>query len=139
MTDPLDEVLATLLPGEDDWPAGDSVSAQMRRDVDAAPDAGAALNRLLGALPAGFRRGDEATLRAVEAAEPEAFERVVTLAYIAYYTDPAVRAVIERVTGYEARPPQPLGYELPPFDEELLAVQRRRAPFWRDPDAEAGA
>ena len=59
------------------------------------------------------------------------FERLVTLAYTAYYIEPRVRAVIERETGYENRPPQPLGYALEPFDERLLDKQRQRAPFWR--------
>lgn len=134
MTDQLDDLLATLLPGAPGWPAGDTVSLQVRRDLDAAPDARAALDTLLPAL-ANFRRGDEAGLRMVEASHKAAFERVVTLVYIAYYTEAAVRSAIERETGYEARPPQPLGYDLPPFDEALLDVQRRRAPFWRDPDA----
>jgi hypothetical protein len=46
--------------------------------------------------------------------------------YRGYYTLPVVR----RAVGVD-RPPQPIGYELPPFDPALLAVQRQRAPFWR--------
>jgi hypothetical protein len=133
MTDTLPELLATLLPGDTDWPSGDTIAAFL--SADAAP----AFATILAQLPPGFVRGDEATLRAIEAACPEAFERVVTESYLAYYTDPAVRGVIERLTGYEARPPQPHGYALPPFDETVLAVQKQRAPFWRDPDAEAPA
>jgi hypothetical protein len=44
-----------------------------------------------------------------------------------------VRRVVEQETGYEDRPPQPLGYELEPFDEALLERQRARQPFWRRP------
>ena len=135
MTQALADVLATLLPGDADWPCGDTIEGQVRRDLDAAPDAEAAWQALHAVLPSDFRRGDEAALRAIKAAQADAFERVVAAAYVAYYTDPAVRHAIERLTGYEARPPQPLGYALPPFDESLLAVQRHRAPFWRDPDA----
>jgi hypothetical protein len=117
-------LLDTLLPGDADWPAAgrlDGIEDEVA--AEAAP--------VLAALPAGFAAGDEAALRAIEAAQPAAFERLVAAVYLAYYTHPAVRAVLERVTGYEARPPQPLGYELPPFDERLLDTQRKRAPFWR--------
>lgn len=121
------DLLATLIPGDADWPCGDTVALS--------PEVAPACAEILAALPPDFARGDEAALRAVEASHRAAFDRVVTEAYIAYYTDPAVRAVIERLTGYEARPPQPLGYQLPPFDESLLAIQKQRAPFWRDPEA----
>jgi hypothetical protein len=136
MTDPLPLLLATLLPGDGDYPSGAGAAAQLRQDM-AAPDAAAALGEVLAALSPGFAAGDEAALRRIEAALPQAFDRVVTAAYIAYYTDPEVRLVIERLTGYAARPPQPQGYELPPFDESLLEVQKRRAPFWRDPEQSA--
>ncbi len=128
-------VLATLLPGEPPWPSGAALAATVSADLAASAAGTAALARVLDALPPGFAAGDEASLRTIEAADPAAFERIVTAAYIAYYTDPEVRRVLESVTGYEARPPQPLGYELPPFDESLLERQRARPPFWRDPDA----
>ncbi len=32
--------------------------------------------------------------------------------------------VVEELTGYAARPPQPLGYALPSFDETLLVSRR---------------
>ncbi|WP_372619358.1 hypothetical protein [Falsiroseomonas sp.] len=131
MTTPLAALLDTLLPGDADWPAAgtlEGVVEQVAADAAPAP--------LLAALPAGFATADaesrEAALRALEAAEPAAFERLVVAAYLAYYTHDPVRAVLERLTGYAAHPPQPLGYELPPFDESLLETQRKRAPFWRD-------
>lgn len=79
-----------------------------------------------------------AALQHLEAAEPMAFGRLVAAACTAYYVDPRVRAVVEVRTGYPARPPQPDGYDLPPFDDALLETQRRRAPFWRpaDPDGD---
>lgn len=127
----LQPVLDTLLPGDADWPSAGSLPGLAAQVIDdAAPDG------LLAALPAGFAALDadaqEEALRVLEAAQPAAFERLVAAAYLAYYTHPEVRAVLERLTGYEARPPQPLGYELPPFDEALLETQRRRAPFWRE-------
>ena len=128
----LDAVLDTLLPGDADWPAGGALdlAASVTEDVGAET-----LRTLLDRLPPHFAAGDvdrrEAALRTIEAELPDAFARLVDAAYLAYYTAPAVRAVIERVTGYEARPPQPLGYELEPFDEHLVEKQRQRAPFWR--------
>ena len=130
--DALAAILATLLPGDGEWPAaaGLDLAAAVRGDLDPGQ-----LAALVAALPADFVAGDadarEGRLRAIEAAQPAAFERLVGAAYLAYYTHPAVRAVIERTTGYAARPPQPLGYALEPFDEALLARQKQRAPFWR--------
>lgn len=129
----LDAVLGTLLPGDGPWPcaAGLGLAGGLRAELgeDAA--------RLLAGLPGGFAALDaparEQALRALEAAEPARFERLVVAAYTAYYVDARVRATIERETGYEDRPPQPLGYELEPFDEALLERQRARAPFWRRP------
>ena len=37
----------------------------------------------------------------------------------------ALIADLKERVGYEARPPQPLGHDLPPFDESLLARQKR--------------
>jgi hypothetical protein len=131
VSDLLASVLTTLLPGDADWPGAgtlDGLAAQVAADAPS--------EALLAALPAGFAalpaEAREAALRDVEAAEPAAFERLVAATYLAYYTHDAVRDVLERVTGYEARPPQPLGYDLPPFDDSLLETQRRRAPFWRE-------
>ena len=70
-------------------------------------------------------------MRTLEVGQPALFERLIAVAYTAYYVDARVRATIERETGYENRPPQPLGYVLEPFDERLLDRQRQRAPFWR--------
>ena len=134
-TDLLMIVLDTLLPGDGPWPSARDVDlAQgLRADIDG--DSERQIDIVLAALPPGFATADaqarEAALRAIEAMHPAAFEHLVTLAYTAYYVEPRVRTVIERETGYENRPPQPLGYALEPFDERLLDKQRQRAPFWR--------
>jgi hypothetical protein len=127
----LDAVLSTLLPGDGPWPDAGTLglAGLVRADLgDQAAILGAA-------LPERFATAGEearvATLRALETARPELFERLIAVAYTAYYVDARVRATIERETGYENRPPQPLGYVLEPFDERLLDRQRRRAPFWR--------
>ena len=134
-TKQFEAVLSTLLPAHGPWPSGATVAGVVATDLAASLEDRAALAWLLAALPGEFTAGDEDALRAVEEAEPERVGRVVNAAYLAYYTDPVVRAVLEEETGYEARPPQPLGYELPPFDEGLLERQRARAPFWRDTKA----
>ncbi len=131
MTDRLAALLATLIPGDADWPSGAIVAPVVAADLAGVEAA------VLAVLPADFAAGDEAAVHECEVALPAPFERVVTALYIAYYTDPQVRRVLEARTGYEARPPQPLGYELPPFDDALLDRQRLRAPFWRDPDKES--
>lgn len=69
----------------------------------------------------------EDVLRAVETAEPDFFAALVEHTYRGYYVRPDVHAAI----GYPARPPQPLGYVLQPFRDDLLTTQRGRAPFWR--------
>ena len=66
-------------------------------------------------------------LRAVELARPAFFAALVDHTYRGYYTLPEVH----RAVGWESRPPQPLGHQLPVFDPALLARQRERAPFWR--------
>jgi len=77
----------------------------------------------------------DAALARFESEDPENFERLLTAAYNAHYTDPGIRDVIARLTGYENRPPQPLGYALEPFDESLLENVKAMKPFWR-PDGE---
>ena len=67
-------------------------------------------------------------LQRVEQAQPTFFAALVEHTYRGYYTHPQV----QRTLG--SRPPQPIGYNLPPFDPALLDLQRRRAPFWRAPD-----
>jgi hypothetical protein len=87
-------------------------------------------------LPKNFytlsRVSQTAYLSTVEKEQPAAFQAVLKAAYSAYYTDQAVRQILETKTGYEARPPQPYGYELQSFDEELLEPVRAKGPIWRE-------
>jgi len=68
-----------------------------------------------------------AVLEAVEHLQPAFFAALVEHTYRGYYTLPAVQSGV----GFEPRPPQPLGHQLPPFDPSLLELQRQRVPFWR--------
>jgi hypothetical protein len=72
--------------------------------------------------------GQDAVLRAVEAAQPRLFWRLLHLTYTAYYAD----ARVQRALGYAAGPPLPRGHALPPFDESRLEAIRRRGKLWRD-------
>lgn len=136
--EPLAALLDTLLPGDGaEWPAAGThgLADRVRELATAMPGGSAALAAVLAALPEDFADGTqtarESRLRRIEAEQPEALEKTVTAAYNAYYTDPAIRDIIERLTGYENRPPQPKGYALPPFDESLLEQVKARGPIWR--------
>jgi hypothetical protein len=76
--------------------------------------------------------GQDAVLRRTEVEHPAFFAALLSHAYRGYYTDPRVLRALEGATGYPARPPQPLGHAIEPWDEGLLARQRDRAPFWRE-------
>jgi choline dehydrogenase-like flavoprotein len=69
----------------------------------------------------------DAVLRHVEATHPAFFEALVQHTYSGYYSHPAVL----RLLGLEARPPQPRGYHLEPFDPGLLDNIKRRGPLYR--------
>lgn len=133
-------VLDRLLPGDADWPAAGrlGLAAAVRGFAAGGPDDGAGASRVLADLPADFETlaGEErdAALATRERDDPAGFEALINAAYTIYYTDPRVLAVVERLTGYAARPPQPLGHELPPFDERLLDRVKQRQPFWRRVD-----
>ena len=66
-------------------------------------------------------------LRKVENDDPEAFSDLVKQTYNAYYTRPDVQASL----GIDG-PPQPLGFELPAFDESRLARVQAMGKLWRD-------
>ncbi len=67
-------------------------------------------------------------LRTVEAESPESFAMLVRHTYAGYYSNPRI---IEAM-GLEARPPQPLGFELDPFDPSTVEKVRERGKVWRD-------
>ena len=70
-----------------------------------------------------------AVLRAVEAEHPDPFRTLVELTYTAYYTNPAIQALL----GSDAQPPQPHGYPPPPpFDPRRLERVKQRGQLWLD-------
>jgi Gluconate 2-dehydrogenase subunit 3 len=70
----------------------------------------------------------DAVLRDVERRHPELFEAILQHTYNAYYSHPTVI----RLLGIDG-PPQPRGYPLPPFDNDLTENVRRRGPIYRRP------
>ena len=128
-----DALFDTLLPGDGNFPPASATSLAAR--VAMHDRFAATLPPILARLPQGF--GDRPatarieTLRAVELANPSAFAALQTGAYSLYYTHPAVAAAIARTTGLVARPPQPEGYTLKPFDPALVAVPAARRRQYR--------
>jgi len=70
-------------------------------------------------------------IRAFEKAQPAVFNALLEVVYIAYYGDERVH----RRIGWRTGALQPLGFELPPFDEAILDKTRRRQSFWRPIDS----
>ena len=66
-------------------------------------------------------------LREVESASPAFFDELVRLTYVGYYSRPSVATAL----GLEARPPQPLGFEMQQGDLSLVENVRKRGPVYR--------
>lgn len=71
----------------------------------------------------------DAVLRHVEGEHRAFFEALVSQVYTSYYS----HAVVIQLLGLEARPPQPLGHALPPFDPTITRVMSARRPLYRRP------
>ena len=67
-------------------------------------------------------------LRDVESTSPEFFDELVRLTYVGYYSQPRVAAAL----GLEARPPQPLGFDMQQGDLSLVDNVTKRGPIYRD-------
>lgn len=66
-------------------------------------------------------------IREIEQSLATEFANVLEVVYLAYYAQPDVH----RRIGWRTGPLQPLGFELPPFDETILENIKKREPFWR--------
>lgn len=132
--DPLiSALLSSLLPGDSDWPSAAVTGLQdwFGRRIDASPALADAVGWLRIVLPADFAIRAPSLrlvdLKGCEAADPARFAVVVTEAVSGYYIDPAVLRVVEAKTGFPARPPQPMGHRLEPFDFSILEGRKRPA------------
>jgi hypothetical protein len=137
----LRQVLDVLIPGTSALPAAGQAGAADH--VEGRAEATPALRRRLGEglatiailaarrHPGGFAALDhdqrETVLRSASTEVPDAFDALIIHAYSGYYALPQVLAGI----GAPARPPQPLGHEMAPLDDRLLARVKERLPLYR--------
>jgi hypothetical protein len=122
----LTALLDVLLPGDGDFPPASATTLPSRLLAD--PPFAGTVPPILAALNDGITAE---TVGGVERDHPAAFAALLTGVYSLYYTDPGVAAALARLTGYQTRPPQPAGYDLPAFDPALLAIPAARAPLYR--------
>ena len=61
-----------------------------------------------------------------ESSDPELFELLLEIVYTAYYSDTRVH---ERI-GWKSGALQPDGHPMPPWNESILEIVRKREPFW---------
>ena len=137
----LKEAMDIIIPPVDDLPgAGEMGLAQNAEEIaDRIPEYGLAVRRVVDALTldpsaraeGGFTALEQDqridALKSIEASIPELFDKFVDIVYIAYYSDERVHNRI----GWRSGPLQPLGWEHPPFDPEILETVAKRKPFWR--------
>ncbi len=135
-------VLDRLIPPSGELPgAGDlGVAGYIDRAASGSADLRRPILAVLGQIEAAAGRNhalsfadlsgeqQDAVLRQVESSEPEPFGTLLRQAYNGYYSSPKVI----RGLGLEARPPQPLGYELDPGDLSALENVRRRGRAYRE-------
>lgn len=74
----------------------------------------------------------QAILQQVESSEPDAFAALLFVVSADYYEAEAVL----RAFGWRVTPPQPQGYSLPPFSEDLLAPVKQRPALWRSAEGD---
>ena len=136
------EVLDRIVPGRDGFPgAGELGVAQHVSGVAASnPDLGRLFQDGLASIESASREAHSAAfadladdqkvevLRTVEAGSPQFFAMLVRHTYAGYYSDSRVIELL----GLEARPPQPLGFDLDPFDPSMVEKVRERGKVWRD-------
>ena len=136
------DVLDQLVPGHDGFPGAGELGVAQHVGSVAASDP--ALGRLfhdgLASIESASRRTHSAAfadladdqkvqvLRTVEAESPQFFAMLVRHTYAGYYSN---RTIIE-LLGLEARPPQPLGFDLEPFDPSTVEKVKERGKIWRD-------
>ena len=129
----LSAIFATVLPGDDLYPAASSL--RMVERASDYPHFAPAIAGAMAALPSDFasltRDARVSALRDLEEREPDLMFGLVTAAYSLYYSDETVLKVIAEVENYTPRAPQPEGYALEPFDLSAVALPAAHAPSWR--------
>lgn len=130
-------VMDRLVPPIDELPGAGAMG--LAPEVETMAGQHAAFHRALvglldGLAAEGFAAlpgpGQDGAIAAFENAQPTMFNTLLEAVYLAYYGDERVH----RRIGWRTGPLQPLGFDLPPFDEAILDKTRRRSPFWRPVD-----
>ena len=136
------EVLNRLVPTHDDLPgAGDvgvvdyldragGASLPLRRvltDVLAAIEAVSQTDYVASFGSLSIDRKNS-VLQKIESADGPGFTKLLRRTYAGYYSEPTVLEAL----GIDARPPQPRGYSLAPFDTAILERVRKRDQAYRD-------
>lgn len=122
-----------IIPGDDVYPAPSAIGlpSRLAGHERFAPTADAVLGLLPEPISKLPREAAISALRAVEAAHPLVFGWLIIAVYSLYYSDPAVLPAIEQDFDYAARPPQPLGHSMEPFDPASVVVPASRGPQYR--------
>ncbi|PZC48527.1 MAG: Gluconate 2-dehydrogenase subunit 3 [Chloroflexi bacterium] len=135
------QVLERLIPAEDGFPsAGDLKLEEHIKFMGARhpylnevfADGFAIINETSNeALGADFvslaTNNKDDVLKLVEKRAPEFFQELLRHTYTGYY----INSTVVRLLKIQGRPPQPEGYDLPPFDLKLLDSVKKRSPFYR--------
>jgi hypothetical protein len=123
-------VAGHLIPAAHGMPsAGDVIGdARLRFVLNARPDLAAPL---AAALRPGLGDDAPARLAALEQAEPDHYQALISTVVFAYYTDREVRDLL----GYPGQEAKTIySWKVPDFVEEGLSDQvLARGPIWRDP------
>ena len=135
-------VLDQLVPARDGFPGAGELG--VARHLDGLAVSNPCFGRLfhdgLASIESASRRTHSAAfadladdqkvqvLRAVETDSPDFFTMLVRHTYAGYYSNPRIIELM----GLEARPPQPLGFDLDPFDTGMVEKVSKRGKIWRD-------
>jgi hypothetical protein len=129
-------VLDCIVPPQGGMPGAGALAARFEAELTRR-DRWKLVGELINLVRSDFGRiateAQTAHLRELEQQHAAAFAELVQLVYGVYYTDRVVLGRVEATTGRPARPPQPLGYSLAPFDESVLERVRKLPPSYRTP------
>ena len=115
----------TLIPGAEEFPSASTVGAhglladrlRERRGVEAVAELLGMLHDCAGGSLANLDESERIeAVRRFERDEPDLFAFVRTALYYSYYQSPLVVAAIRKLGFAYNDAPQPLGYQLDPFD-----------------------
>lgn len=138
----LTDVLDSIVPGGDGLPGAGALGVASH--LDGAVGGSARLRRIFSEVLAAIEIASSRlftrafsdlsedqrieVLKRVELEDADFFGELVRQTYAGYYT----RQDVAGLLGLEARPPQPLGYALEPFNPSMVKNVRERGKIYRD-------